>query len=330
MKNKVNVVSFGLGPIGTRVARYALERESLEVIGGVDIAPDKVGKDLGEVLGLEKKLDVPVASSINEFSTHGGDVAMHCTLSTIKDNMKQLEQLITAGWNIVSSCEELSFPCSHAPREAEVIDKLAKKHNVTVVGAGVNPGYVMDTLAVFLTTSCKDVRKINVLRIVNASERRGPLQRKVGAGKTIAEFEQAAAAQTVRHVGMLESLDYVASALGWKVEKTTESIEPVIADKLIETDYVKVQPGQVAGVHQFSRGYLGGEEVITLELQMYVGAPESVDKVQIEGTPSLENTLRGVHGDIATAAVLVNIIPQVVAAEPGLLTVNNLAVPHVY
>ncbi len=328
---RVRVLQHGLGPIGCSVARLVAARPSLELVGGIDVDPGKAGRDLGEVIGLGRKLGVTVSGDLDAvLAEHDVDVALNCTGSSLAVVVGQLAELLRSGINVISTCEELACPTKENALHAEALDCLAREHDVTVLGTGINPGFMMDTLPILLTTPCQEVRRVVVERVVNASERREPLQRKVGAGRTPKEFEALVAARKVRHVGMLESVAAIARALGWELERMEETIEPVIAQAAVETEYLRVEPGQVAGVHQAGRGFMGGREVITLDLRMYVGAPESVDRVHIEGTPGLTNELRGVHGDLSTAAVVVNCIPQVLAARPGLLTMADLALPHVF
>ncbi|MDI7275090.1 MAG: dihydrodipicolinate reductase [Anaerolineae bacterium] len=324
-ERRVRVVQHGLGPIGRSVARLVTQRPSLALVGGLD--PAFVGRDLGEVIGLERRLGIEVSDDTDALlASTGVDIVLNCTGSSLSAVAEHLEPIIKSGVDVISTCEELACPSDSGP--ARALDALARAHGATVLGTGVNPGFAMDSLPIMLTAACQQVRRIQVLRVVDASQRREPLQRKVGAGRSLSEFEQLVAAGRVRHVGMLESVRAIARALGWRLDRTAESIEPVIAERAIVTPYLQVEPGQVAGVHQFGRGYRDGQEVITLELAMYVGAPESVDRIRIEGTPDLENELHGLHGDLATAAVVVNCIPQVLAARPGLLTMADLALPH--
>jgi 4-hydroxy-tetrahydrodipicolinate reductase len=173
------------------------------------------------------------------------------------------------------------------------------------------------------------VRAIRVLRVVNAALRRGPLQRKVGAGLTPEEFAAKVADGSVRHVGLPESLHMLATSLGWSLERSEDMIEPMVAEAPIITEFVSVQPGQVAGVRQVASGFVGGREALRLELRMYVGAPDPQDTIEIDGDPPIHMSIAGgLHGDIATAAMIVNAVPSVVRAAPGLATMAD--VPLVY
>lgn len=326
MARIVRTVQFGLGPIGAGLARLAAQKSAVTLVGGIDIDPNKVGRDLGDVIGLGRQLGVPVRSDAAEaLPEWRPDVVLHTTGSYLAQVGPQIEQLIEAGTNVVSTCEELAYPVVHAPDWAERLDSLAKAKGVTVLGTGVNPGWVMDTLPIFLTGVCHEVRRVSVQRVVDASKRREPLQRKVGAGLSRGEFQQLVDAGKVRHVGLKESVTMLAESIGWQLDEVTESTEAQVATTLVKTDYLEVQPGQVAGVRQVGRGFRQGEELITLELQMYVGAEGSKDAIQIEGTPPIDAVLMGgTHGDLATAAIAVNAIPRVLDAPAGLVTMRDL------
>jgi 4-hydroxy-tetrahydrodipicolinate reductase len=225
--------------------------------------------------------------------------------------------------------EELSFPWTANPQLAAELDALARRAGVTLLGTGVNPGYAMDALPLMLTAPLAAVRAVRVLRVVDAGKRRGPLQRKVGAGLTPAEFEARVRAGSVRHVGLPESLHMLATGLGWQLDRTDDSIGAVLADQPISTEFVQVEAGQVAGVRQVARGFVGEREVLNLELRMYVGAPDPQDTVEIEGDPPVRMTIAGgLHGDIATAAIAINAIPSVVRAAPGLASMSEVPLVH--
>jgi len=165
------------------------------------------------------------------------------------------------------------------------------------------------------------------VRVQDASPRRAPFQNKIGAGRTLEEFNTLVAAGTLKHIGLPESIAMIASGLGWELDKITESIEPVVARSRVETDFVIVEPGQAVGVRQVGRGSRARDELITLEFEAYVGAPESYDAVYITGTPNLEVVIRGgTPGDIATAAITVNCVHRVMDAPPGLLTMKDLPI----
>ncbi len=180
-------------------------------------------------------------------------------------------------------------------------------------------------LPILLTGVCQQVTAVRVNRVVDASKRRQPLQKKIGAGMTVAEFK-AKAGKEIRHVGLTESIALVARALRWKLDQIEETIEPVVARQPVKTDFFDVAPGFVTGVEQFGYGIKDGKRVIELHLRMCVDAGEGVDEVWLDGTPAIHSIIHGVHGDLSTAAVATNAIRRVVAAPPGLVTMADIPV----
>lgn len=328
MMTKIRVVIFGCGPIGCSVARYAAQRADIELVGAIDIDESLAGRDLGEVAGVDGKLGVTVSSDADSvLSETRPDVVFLTTSSSMVLVYPQIEKCARAGANVISTCEELSFPHRKSPQLAAEIDRVAKAHSVTVLATGVNPGFLMDAWPLFMTGVCQQVERIRAIRVQDASPRRGPFQKKIGAGRTLEEFETLVASGTLKHVGLPESIAMIADGLGWTLDDITESIEPVIATRQVKTDFVTVEPGQAAGVRQVGRGIRAGEELITLEFEAAVGGSESYDAVYITGIPNMEVVIRGgTHGDIATAAITVNCIHRVVEARPGLLTMRELPV----
>ena len=328
MTTKFRAIQFGCGPIGCAVARLAWQRSDIELVGAVDIDKDKVGRDLGEVMGIEKRLGVKVTDKLDElFAKVKADVVFHQTGSSLETVAPQLIKLLRFGLNIVSTTEELAYPYVRKPALAHEIDSVAKANGATVLGTGINPGFLMDTWPMAMTAVCQEVKRVRAVRVQDASSRRLPFQRKIGAGRTVEEFKDLAAAGTLRHVGLTESIDMIAAGLNWQLSQITESIEPVIACEQVNTRYLNVEAGQVAGVRQVGRGFKDKEELITLEFEAYLGAPESYDAVYLTGVPNMEVIIKGgTHGDIATAAIVVNAARRVIEAPAGLVTMKDLPI----
>lgn len=324
------VIHYGLGPIGLEAARLVLTKPSMKIVGAVDIAQEKVGKDLATLLGLAQPLGIVVTDKPEElFLKSSADVVIHTTSSHTETIYPQLQQIINAKMDIVSSSEELLYPALQTPELARNLDVLAKQKGVAILGTGVNPGFLMDTLPVCLTGVCTKVSRIEARRVVDASTRREPLQRKIGAGLTEQEFRARVAAKKLGHVGLLESVALIAAGMNWELDDIKETIEPLLAEREYKTEYVSVAAGRVAGLKQIARGIKNGTSVITLDLHMYIGADNPHDYVKIEGTPPIEVTIPGgVAGDEATIAALVNAVPLVRQASPGLKTMLDIPVPR--
>jgi len=323
---KIRVVQFGVGPIGASIARLMRQKASIEIVGAIDKDPAKIGRDLGEVVGdAHAPWGVTVSADARSTLERPVDVVIHSTSSYLASVMDQLLECIGAGCCIVSTCEELAYPFrKHADLSAK-LDAAAKDEGVALVGVGVNPGFVLDKLVLTLSAVSQRVDSVRASRVVDASKRRLPLQKKIGAGMTPDEFRAQVNAGVIKHHGLPESVAMVADGLGLSLDDISETIDPVIAQEAVKTEFLEVQPGQVAGVHQIARGTRGGEEKILLELQMYVGAKEPADSIELKGEPNLSLVIPGgTHGDVATAAVVVNAIPSIVAAPAGLRTSADL------
>ncbi|MDH5450386.1 MAG: NADP-binding protein [Candidatus Bathyarchaeota archaeon] len=329
--NNVRVVLYGVGAVGSRVARFLLEKKGIEIVGAIDVAKDKVGRDLGEALGIDKRLGVVVSDDIDTvLSKAKADVVVHATSSFLKDVYPQLQEVVAHGVNVVSTCEELSYPYATDPELAEKLDELAKTYKVTVLGTGINPGFLMDTLVITLTSVCQKVNKIQVVRLMDAGTRRVPFQKKVGAGLSISEFRERLEKKTITgHVGLKQSIAMIADALDWKLDEIEiDPVEPVIAKTYVESEAIKVKPGQTAGLTQKARGVKEGKETIALHFQAYIGAQEEYDAITIDGVPNINQRIQPcVHGDIGTIAMIVNTIPKVINSPAGLLTMKDLPVP---
>lgn len=329
MSEKIKIVQYGLGPIGIAAAKLARTKNNLELVGGIDIDPAKKGLDLGRILGLGKDLGTLVSDDPEAlFAETEPDVVLHSTGSFLDRIAGQFETCIKSHVSVISSCEELFYPYHRHAKLSQKLDAMAREHRVTVMGTGVNPGFSMDVLALTMTSVCSDIKKIRANRIVDASKRRLPLQKKIGAGLTPAEFRKLVDDGKLGHIGLVESLVAVAASIGWDLDEVKESIDPKLAEKSIMTPYLSVEPGQVAGIWHVARGLKGGEEIITLDLQMFVGAENPADIVQIDGEPPINLKVDGgIFGDTATVARMVNAIPVVQKSEPGLKTPIDIGIP---
>lgn len=326
----MRIIQYGLGPIGAAITRLVASRSHAVFVGAIDADPAKVGRDLGEVTGLGHLLGVTVSSDAAAVLAQEADVVIHCTGSHLHDVKAQLIQCLERKHNVVSTCEELAYPFRKHPALSAQLDDCARRFGVTLHGTGVNPGFVMDKLPLTLGSVCQHIHHVAVTRIVDAGKRRLPLQKKVGAGMTRPEFEEAVAAGRIKHHGLPESAAMLATCLGMQVDEIHETIEPVIARAPVTTEFLAVSTAQVAGVKQVCRASFQGREKLYLELQMYVGAKDPADTITIKGVPDLTLVIPGgTHGDLATAAVVANALPMVVAAQPGLRTVAEIPVRYV-
>lgn len=328
----IGVLHVGLGPIGIAVARQIASRAGFVSVGAVDIDSAKVGQDVGDVLALGRKLNANVWPDLHSAiaKTKPNIVAL-CTSSSLDRVFTQLQIILEAGVSVVSTTEELAFPSRANQALVERIDQLAKQHKVAALGTGVNPGFVMDTLPIVLTGPCERVDAIRVARVQDASIRRLPFQKKIGAGLTVDAFQRLVASGGVRHVGLTESIHMIAEAMEWKIDHVTDEIVPQVAQARTTSEFMSIDPGIVCGLIQDGVGYVGGKPLITLHMEAYLGAPESYDLIEIDGSPPLKvKIIGGTHGDIATASIVVNSIPKILAASPGYRTMRDLPIPSFF
>jgi hypothetical protein len=321
----INTVHVGIGPLGQKVLRYAVERGCFNIVGAVDPDPEKAGKDLGQLCGIEP-LGITIQDNLaGAIKGQSVDVALVTTVSSLVAIESQVAELAKAKLDIVSTCEELFYPWKTNPEVAGRIDEICHRNGVACLGTGVNPGYLMDLLPTVLSGLCQNVRKVEVWRVQDASVRRIPFQQKIGASLTLEQFEAKRKAGTLRHVGLPESVDFIAERLGWKLDKNTESLEPVVAENQIDTGYKPIAKGMACGVQQVGRGFVGDREVITLNFRAAVGEPESYDQVHIDGEPQIKSRIAGgVNGDIATCAIALNAVRSILQAGPGLKTMAQI------
>ncbi len=328
--SRLRLVSYGLGPIGVAVADLALRKRAIELVGAIDNDAEKVGRPLDDLVGRKTDSGIIVegdgAAALRRLQP---DAIFHCTSSFLPAIKDQLLEAARAGVDVVSSAEELLLPDLQHREIARELHQAALEHGVTMLGTGVNPGFVLDFLAVVCSAVCADVQRVRAVRVVDAGTRRLPLQRKVGAGLSRAEFLTQEKTGRFGHIGMRESVALVGRALGLELDGVTQTVQPVIATEKRRTRFLEVMPGQVAGIHNVGKGMRGNEAVVELDLKMFVGAPDPRDEVFLFGTPDVHLRLEGgVPGDQATAAMLLNSVAQVVAAGPGLHTILDLPPPR--
>jgi 4-hydroxy-tetrahydrodipicolinate reductase len=309
--------------------RLAATKPWAEIVGGIDIDPAKTGQSLAEVTGLSALAGVAVHESFERlWAVAKPDVIFHTSVSKLAAAWTQIEPMARRGVGVVSSCEELLFPKLRDAALAETMDGICRQHGARVLGTGVNPGFVMDLLPVCLTGVCRSVRAVHVQRVVNATARRGPLQRKIGSGLPPAEFERLFAEGKAGHAGLKDSAALIAHSLGWQLDPLIETGKAMVADHDITTPHVSVKAGQCCGLHQRAEAKVGGVLRLTLDLKMYLDAPDPHDACQVDADPPLRLRLEGgVAGDAATVAALVNAAPRLLKAPAGFHLMTDIAVP---
>lgn len=331
MTDLIRVVQYGIGAIGKETAKLILKESGsnrLALVGAIDIDPAKVNRSLGDIVGVTS--DVIVSSDAQKvLADTRPDVVLHTTSSFLPQVEKQLMQCIRSGAAVVSSTEELPYPFDRHANIAERLDSAARKYGVTVLGTGVNPGYAMDVLALTATGVCTRLRSVTVQRRVDIGKRRESLQRKVGVGITPEEFRERQKQGGFGHIGLVESLRLIMRGLNWPIDRVSETLEPIMSESKIQTHFLTVLPGKVAGIQHSAQAFMSGQLAVSLCLQMYIGVDEPEDRITVDGAPPVNLVVEGgIYGDTATVGALVNAIPQVLNASPGLQTVIDLPIPR--
>ena len=325
MSASVRVIQVGLGPIGCGIASRVHQSQGMELVGGVDLDPKLSGKPLCELPGLEGGPTLAVSAELDQVvEAQRPDVAVLSTVSDLDRLAPTAVKLLEAGVAVVSTCEEMVFPRWTRPAETAALDAAAKKGETLCLGVGINPGFVLDLLPAMLSAPLGRISAIRGSRVVDAGQRRGPLQRKVGGGLSVAEFEAKVAAGGFGHRGMMESLHLLCDAVGVSVEGASQFIEPVIADEDVETPFVSLKAGQVAGIHQGAKDAQG---IVTLDIKMYVGAKKPGDRVEIDGEPRVRVQVEGGYqGDQATCWIAANACRLVArgGVNPGFRTLLEI------
>lgn len=322
MASPLPVIIQGLGPIGRTIAGAALADPMVELIGAVDIADSMVDRELAEfVANAPPQLRVrrTVAQAQLEAGAQGG-ILLHATSSYLRDASPQFEEALRQGLHVVSTCEELSFAQMRHPEIAAGLDVLARRNDLTVVGTGVNPGFLMDALPASLQSISHTIRSVSVTRVQDPSRRRMPFQQKVGMGLTRAEWEAKRDAGGFGHVGLEESARLLAYSLGWKLIEIEHEMQPAG-----ETSEASEGGGTVGGTLETLQGETADGRAVRLHFEANASVAEEYDEIEVEGTPPLKLRFAGgVFGDEATAAAVLRAARVIPHTRRGLATVLDL------
>jgi len=326
MTRKIKVTQFGLGPIGIECLKLLALQDWMRIVGVVEIDQQKAEKQLGALPRSQSLRGLRSAKSI-ELLRETPDLVFHTTVSSFRTAYEQLVPIVRRGINVVSSCEELVFPRLREPQLAAALHELCRKSGARVVATGVNPGFVMDLLPLCLSTVSQGIKAIHVQRVVDASTRRESLQRKIGSGMEPKVFTRLLNAGMAGHAGLKESAALVAYSLCGSAGNIRASGEAITASRDIRTRHLRVSKGQTCGRHQRAEVRVKGQLHVTLDLKMYLGAPDPHDAIQIRGNPPIDLKITGgIAGDQATVAALLSTAPRLLRAQPGLKLLSELSI----
>lgn len=333
MSEKFNIIQIGLGPMGRIIANLLIKRKNINLVGAVEIDPKLVGKRLSEILEIKDENDIIIDSDLERVHNNNQiDLAITATSSSLVKVAPIIKNTIISGCHIISICEELSYPFQYHPELSEELDTLAKKNQITILGTGINPGYLMDLLPCVITAPCQSVKSIEVNRMINSTKRRVSFQKKIGTGLTVDEFHKKISNKEITgHVGLTQSIQMILAALGINYDKIFEfPPKEILAEKDFITSYGEtVLKGYVCGLQSKAVAKKSDEEIIVLDFVAFAGEHEEYDSIEIKGIPNIyQKIIGGVHGDLGTAAMVVNLIPIVIEAKAGLLTMKDISIPR--
>ncbi|MBI2831905.1 MAG: hypothetical protein HYX79_06590 [Chloroflexi bacterium] len=332
---KAKVIQCGLGAIGVEVSKLILEKKDIELVAATDIAKQLIDKDLGQVLGLERKLGIKVRDDAGEvFRKTDADVVVVTTSSHFERIFGTVREALSAGKNVITTCEDACFPWTRNPDLSRQIDELAKSKGVTFLGTGINPGFMMDYLPIALTGIMKRVDKVRIRRVANMATCGLTDWELFGYGKKLEAFNEGLAkGQIGGFIAFRQIMEMIARALQWGKIDYEEEKEGLITRSRRVAKAGVVEPGTVYSVKQTARGLKQGKEVIAFEEFFVINPSLEEDDLEvgnfatIEGEPSVVVNATGQQASqmaATTAAHVVNSIPAVIEGPPGLLTVYEL------
>ncbi len=337
----IRVLIWGFGAIGSGIAGVLLEKQGVSITGVCDNHPHRIGRSIYTLLGIDpgSRPDVTVYERIEDVidapQFPGAELALVATDSFVSGTFEKIKLLAEHGINVISTAEEMVYPWAGAPQLAEQLDEVARRNGVSILGAGINPGFIMDLFAVVLSGACRRVERIDVRRINSLSEYGETVMSEQGVGLTPEEFRRRAADGSIAgHVGFRESIALICTALGWKLDgPITQSMNPIVSEVRRESRYTGIAAGTVAGCDMRAVGSIDGEQRIFLEhpqqIEPQAEGVDTGDYITIVGEPNIElRIVPEVPGGVGTAAICVNMIPQVINAPPGLKTMLDLPVPR--
>ncbi len=329
----IDVAVWGTGAMGQGLLHYILDRPAdLRLVGAIVTNPAKESMTVGELIG--RPCDVRMTRDANAVLARRPDVVCVCTQSFLHEISDQVESSVRAGANVISIAEKLAYPWASDPVWADRFDALAREYGVTILGTGINPGFVLDALIVMWSSLCLRIDRIEAERINDLSPFGPTVMRTQGVGASVEEFEAGVANGTiVGHIGFPESIHLIARAIGWTIDRIEETREPIVTTVERSTPHITVKPGYVAGCKQIGRGYEGDELRIELvhpqQIRPELEGVRTQDRIRIIGDPTITMaTDPEVPGGKGTYASTGNYIPLVQAAPPGLLTVVDLPIPR--
>lgn len=342
MERKIKVVQYGVGKMSVYTMRYVYEKGG-EIVGAIDINPNVIGKDIGEILGSENKgVIVESADNAKEvLERTKPDICIVTTMSLLADLQEPLLLCAELGINAITTCEEAFFPANSNPNLTQRIDKLAKENNCTITGSGYQDIY-WGQLISSIAGSTHKITKIKGSSSYNVEEYGIALAKAHGAGLDLETFEKEVAAadnisQEEREKIMQEGSflpAYMWNVNGWlcsklgltPISQTQKSVPQTYNEDIYsETLNMTVKAGNATGMSAVVTTQT--KEGITIESECIgkVYSKEDFDKNEwtIQGEPNTTLVISRPSTVELTCASVVNRIPDVINSEPGYITTDK-------
>jgi 2,4-diaminopentanoate dehydrogenase len=306
----MRVSLYGAGQVNGNVARILGRRRGVEVLGPWGRA------DRARALGS------------------GADLVVIATTSFLAEVAPDIRDAVRSHANVITTAEEAAFPWANDPAVADELDRLARDQGVTVLGAGLNPGYAFDALVLTATGVTWEAPSIRVERVVDLGGFGEAVLRRIGVGYTPEEFEAGVRqGEITGHIGFPQSMQVVAGRLGVEIERIDRRIEPIFADRHLQAANVAVAAGRTAGFAQHYVGVVGGRPWFQASFLGHIdpganGTPPR-DEIHVDGpTPVHLAIVPGLSPQIGASAVVANSARRVIEAPPGWVTVADLPPAH--
>lgn len=328
MSKKIRVIQYGLGAMGTEMAKIILGKKDLELVGAIINRPEKNGKDVGELIGLAHKVGIRAYNDARKVCNEcGADIMLHAAVSYVPKVWEHIQPAVSKGINVITIAEEMGYPFVKYKSLSRKIDLAAKRNDISILGTGINPGFAMDLMPILFSGICNRVDSIRVTRLIDFSPFGPSIQKNIAIGMNRSEFmRKLKTNQLPLHIGLPESSYFLAAALEWKLGKVYEAREPVLAERdIVIPGYMKVKKGTIAGFNHRCFSLIDGKKRIILEELGRVDPKlDYYNEIIINGKPNLRERVNVPSGNITTTNHTVNLIPAVINARPGLLSMMDL------
>ncbi len=331
----IKIVIWGFGAMGAGMANMLSQKEGVDIVGVCDLHPERVGKSVGHIIGNRKWTNIFIEKDIESVLTGKSiDLCLLATDSFTKGAFEKLKLILEKGINVITTAEEMAYPKAQEPELTKELHRIAKENGVTVLGTGINPGMIMDLLVVCLTGCMERVDHIEAKRVNSLSPFGETVMEEQGVGITEDEFKnRVAEGKLAGHVGFKESVNMIADAIGWKVDRFDQQMKPILTSIDRKSLYGFAGAGNLAGINMTGQGYVNNEVKIDMihpqQIEPEMEGTHTGDYITLKGSPQVNMAITPeVDGGIGTIAMCVNMIPHVINAKPGLKTMIDLPVPR--